>query len=119
MLDLPKKPISTFNYIYKDKVEINNNIFEIKHNIRSIYRRYEYSAPGAEIINIDYYPGIVHADTANIFFVFEIQEHESYGHWSLESGFMMFYAKYFEDCKLFMNRNPKRAYKDQIGRAHV
>jgi hypothetical protein len=85
-----------------EQIKIDDHIFTIKKNVKRAYDN---------ISDNEYYDEPLDKNNIQYFFLFETRYHTAFGHWVNESAIFLPYIKYFDNCKLLINKNPHRKYK--------
>jgi len=100
-------------YLNLKEVVYDNITFDIKQNVKTIFTTNdicEDTNTNKKII--EFYNTSINVSDVKVFFLFETEYHNSFGHWINENALFLPYFKYFpKNVFVLVNKNEHRTYK--------
>jgi hypothetical protein len=101
------------DFLNLKEIVYNNITFDIKQNIKTIYTTNNICEnTNTNEKNIEYYDTSINNEDLKIFFLFETEYHNAFGHWIYENATFLPFIKYFpKNMYILVNENEYRTYK--------
>lgn len=101
------------DYLNLEEITHNNVTFDIKKNVKTIYTTNDISEyTNTNEKKIIFYDKCIIEDDLKIFFLFETEYHDAFGHWIYENAVFLQYIKYFpKNMYILVKKNEHRTYK--------
>jgi len=100
-------------YLNLKEVVYDNIAFDIKQNVKTIFTTNDICKDtNTNKKIIEFYNTSINVSDVKVFFLFETEYHNSFGHWINENALFLPYFKYFpKNVFVLVNKNEHRTYK--------